>query len=119
MPLPLVHVNAGSELNLRQLFDRFGQQVHLLLPTYTLFPEIARRHTVTRLSPVEDFGFDLADFAPHDAAAIAVALAARGILVKPLGDAELGPGYMRVTAATPPDNRRFVDTLREILRHAP
>jgi histidinol-phosphate aminotransferase len=276
VPERLVHVNAGSELILRQLFDRFGQQVHLLLPTYPLFPDIARRHTVTRLSPVEDFGFDLAgwripdgttlavivnpnnpnggtfdmaslpdllrrhprtrflvdeafiglagetvapwvpqhanllvtrtlskahslagfrvgygifppdvadalnahndayplarasqaaalatlqhedrireravqlrgwtdalaadlralgvrtfptqtyfflaDFAPHDAAAIAVALAARGILVKPLGDTELGPGYMRVTTATPPDNRRFVDALREILRHAP
>jgi histidinol-phosphate aminotransferase len=276
VPERLVHVNAGSELILRQLFDRFGEQVHLLMPTYPLFPEIARRHTVTRLLPANDFAFDLADwdiptgttlavivnpnnpnggvfgmaplphllrrhpstrflvdeafiglagesvarlvpqhlnllvtrtlskahslagfrvgygifppdvaddlnlhndayplarasqaaalatlhhedrirervvqlrawtealaaelralgvrtfpthtyffladFAPHDAAAIARALAGRGILVKPLGDAELGPGYMRVTTATPPDNRRFVDTLREILPHAP
>jgi histidinol-phosphate aminotransferase len=276
VPERLVHVNAGSELILRQLFDRFGQQVHLLLPTYPLFPEIARRHTATRLPPADDFRFDLggwdipdgttlavvvnpnnpnggifdmsplprllrryprthflvdeafiglagesvaplvpqhpnllvtrtlskahslagfrvgygifppdvaddlnrhndayplarasqaaalatlqhedrirervvqlrawtealaaelralgvrtfpthtyfflADFAPHDAASVARALAERGILVKPLGDAELGPGCMRVTTATPPDNRRFVDALREILRDAP
>jgi histidinol-phosphate aminotransferase len=55
----LVHVNAGSELILRQLFDRFGQQVHLLVPTYPLFPQIARRCTETRLLPERDFGFDL------------------------------------------------------------
>ncbi len=36
-----IHINAGSELILRQLFDRFGQQVHLLTPTYALFQEIA------------------------------------------------------------------------------
>lgn len=59
--------------------------------------------------------FFLADFAPHGATAIAAQLAARGILVKPLGDAVLGPGFMRVTTATPPDNRRVVDALREIL----
>jgi histidinol-phosphate aminotransferase len=275
VPEPLVHVNAGSELILRQLFERFGQQVHLLLPTYPLFPEIAQRFTATRLPPQHDFGFDLgrleipdgttlavivnpnnpnggvfdmtplpellrrhphtrflvdeafiglagesvaplvpqhpnllvtrtlskahslagfrvgygifpadvaddlnlnndayplarasqaaaiatlqredlirerivqlrawtealaqelralgvrtfptqayfflADFAPHDAASLAQALAARGILVKPLGDAALGPGYMRVTTATPPDNRRFVEALRELLSHA-
>lgn len=28
-------INAGSELILRQLFDRFGQQVHLLTPRIT------------------------------------------------------------------------------------
>jgi len=59
----LVHVNAGSELILRQLFDRFGQQVHLLTPTYPLFPEIARRYTETRLDPARDFDCDLASLA--------------------------------------------------------
>jgi histidinol-phosphate aminotransferase len=39
----LIHINAGSELILRQLFDRLGDRVHLLTPTYALFPEIARR----------------------------------------------------------------------------
>jgi histidinol-phosphate aminotransferase len=55
-----IHINAGSELILRQLFDRFGQQVHLLTPTYALFPEIAKRFTETRLNPEQDFRFDLA-----------------------------------------------------------
>jgi histidinol-phosphate aminotransferase len=39
VPERMIHINAGSELILRQLFDRFGQQVHLLAPTYGLFPE--------------------------------------------------------------------------------
>ncbi|MBE0546744.1 MAG: histidinol-phosphate aminotransferase family protein [Rubrivivax sp.] len=275
VPERLVHINAGSELILRQLFDRFGQQVHLLTPTYALFPEIARRYSQTRLMPDKDFAFDLAelaiptgttlavivnpnnpnggtfdmaplpdllrghpqtrflvdeafiglagesvahlvpqhrnllvtrtlskahslagfrvgyglfpedvaddlnqhndayplarasqaaaiatllhedrihqrvvqlrgwtealaaelralgvrtfptrtyfflaDFAPHDASVVASQLARRAILVKPLGDAGLGPGYMRVTTATPSDNERFVEALREILSDA-
>jgi histidinol-phosphate aminotransferase len=61
VPEALLHLNAGSELILRQLFDRFGQQVHLLTPTYPLFPEIARRYTETRLEPAREFGIDLAD----------------------------------------------------------
>lgn len=61
VPEDLIHINAGSELILRQLFQRFGQQVHLLSPTYPLFPEIAQRYTETRLLPERDFAFDLAD----------------------------------------------------------
>jgi histidinol-phosphate aminotransferase len=272
VPERLVHINAGSELILRQIFDRFGQQVHLLTPTYALFPEIARRYTETRLLPDNDFAFDLAelaipqgttlavivnpnnpnggifdmaalpellrgypetrflvdeafiglagesvahlvpkhanllvtrtlskahslagfrvgyailpeaiaddlnnhndayplarpslaaaiatlqhedvirtrsaqlrvwteglaaqlrtlgirthptetyfflaDFAPYDAAHLSEALKARGILIKPLNDAKLGSGYMRVTTALPQENIRFVDVLKELL----
>jgi histidinol-phosphate aminotransferase len=61
VPETLLHINAGSELILRQLFDRFGQQVHLLTPTYPLFPEIARQFTETHLEPERDFTFDLAE----------------------------------------------------------
>jgi histidinol-phosphate aminotransferase len=61
VPERLVHINAGSELILRQLFDRLGQSVHLLTPTYPLFPEIAARYTETRLLPENDFAFDLAE----------------------------------------------------------
>ncbi len=39
----------------------------------------------------------------------------RKILVKPLDDARLGTGYLRVTTALPEDNARFVSALREIL----
>lgn len=49
-------------------------------------------------------------------AEVVATLAGRGILLKPLGDTEFGPGYMRRTTATPPDNRRFIDALREIFR---
>jgi histidinol-phosphate aminotransferase len=61
VPERLIHINAGSELILRQLFDRFGRQVHLLAPTYSLFPEIARGYTETRLLPEKDFSFDLSE----------------------------------------------------------
>jgi histidinol-phosphate aminotransferase len=272
VPERLVHINAGSELILRQLFDRLGGQVHLLTPTYMLFPEIARRYTETRLRPEGDFGYDLtrleilpgttlvvivnpnnptggtfdmtplpdllkrykdtlflvdeafiglagqsvahlvpkfpnllvtrtlskahslagfrvgyavlpqdladdlnrnndayplarpsqaaaiatlkhedkiraraaqlrdwteqlagelrvlgvrtfatktyfflADFAPHPAARIAEKLREHDILIKPLGDPTLGPGFMRVTTALPEDNKRVVEALRQIL----
>ena len=59
VPEKFIHINAGSELILRQIFDRFGQQVHLLTPTYPLFPEIAKRYTETRLLPENNFAFDL------------------------------------------------------------
>ena len=275
VPERLIHINAGSELILRQLFDRFGQRVHLLTPTYVLFPEIAGTYTETRLLPEQNFAFDLseltvpdgttlavivnpnnpnggifdmtplpkllqrypetyflvdeafiglagesvahlvpeysnllitrtlskahslagfrvgygifpetiaddlnshndayplarpsqaaaiatlrhedtirtralrlhgwtedlaaqlrtlgvctyptqtyfflADFAPHDATEIADRLRNRDILIKPLNDPALGPGYMRITTALPDDNRRFVDALRELLSRA-
>jgi histidinol-phosphate aminotransferase len=61
VPERLIHINAGSELILRQLFDRLGDRVHLLSPTYALFPEIARRVTETPLLPECAFAFDLAE----------------------------------------------------------
>lgn len=59
VPEQLIHINAGSELILRQIFQRLGQQVHLLTPTYALFPEIAEAFTETRLLPETGFAFDL------------------------------------------------------------
>jgi histidinol-phosphate aminotransferase len=58
MPERLIRANAGSELILRQLFERFGQRAHLLAPTYALFPEIAQRYTETRLRSENDLRFD-------------------------------------------------------------
>jgi len=72
VPERLIHINAGSELILRQLFDRFGQQVHLLTPTYPLFTEIAASHTETRLLPERCFAFDLAELAIPDGTTLAV-----------------------------------------------
>ncbi len=59
----LIHINAGSELILRQLFLRLGQRVHLLTPTYALFPEIADSYTETPLLPQDNFTFDLTKLA--------------------------------------------------------
>jgi histidinol-phosphate aminotransferase len=60
VPERQIHINAGSELILRQIFDRIGQQVHLLTPTYPLFLEISQNFTETDLQPQEDFTYDLA-----------------------------------------------------------
>jgi len=72
VPEQLIHVNAGSELILRQLLDRLGQQVHLLTPTYALFPEIARRYTQTPLQPEQDFACNLAELAIPDGTTLVV-----------------------------------------------
>ena len=68
----LIHINAGSELILRQLFNRLGQQVHLLAPSYVLFPEIAQRYTETRLRPEDGFTYDLAKLRIPEDATLAV-----------------------------------------------
>jgi histidinol-phosphate aminotransferase len=67
-----------------------------------------------RTYPTETYFF-LADFAPRDATTLAARLAERRIMVKPLGDRRLGPGFMRITTAHPEDNRRFVRALGECL----
>lgn len=72
VPTEHIHVNAGSELILRQLFDRFGQHVHLLTPTYPLFAEIAEQYTETRLRPDEDFQYDLRKLEFPDETTLAV-----------------------------------------------
>jgi histidinol-phosphate aminotransferase len=72
-PERLIHINAGSEVILRQLFARFGQKAHLLTPTYPLFPEIAQNFTETRLSREDDFAFDLDRLdVPADASLVAI-----------------------------------------------
>jgi histidinol-phosphate aminotransferase len=63
-----------------------------------------------------DAYFFLADFAPHDADALAMHLREQRILVKPLNDARLGAGYMRVTTAQPHENRQVIEALTALLR---
>jgi histidinol-phosphate aminotransferase len=67
-----------------------------------------------RTHPSETYFF-LADFAPQDASDLAARLREREILVKPLGDRRLGPGYLRITTSLPEDNARFVSALAELL----
>ncbi|MBE0574437.1 MAG: histidinol-phosphate aminotransferase family protein [Desulfuromonadales bacterium] len=72
VPERLIHLNAGSELILRQIFDRLGQRVHLLTPTYPLFPEIAGQYTETRLLPENNFHFDLRELRIPEGTTLAV-----------------------------------------------
>lgn len=71
-----------------------------------------------RTFPSETYFF-LADFAPYDATDLAERLTARGILMKPLGSARLGPGFMRVTTALPEQNAVVLDVLGELLATQP
>jgi len=70
-----------------------------------------------RTYPTQTYFF-LANFAPYHAGEIADKLRSRDLLIKPLNDPALGPGYMPVTTVLPEDNRRFVEALREAVSHA-
>jgi histidinol-phosphate aminotransferase len=59
VPVDNIHLNAGSELILRQLFSIYGRKVHLLSPTYYLFEEIAGEKTHTFLEEEKDFLFEM------------------------------------------------------------
>jgi histidinol-phosphate aminotransferase len=59
VPMENIHINAGSELILRQLFSLFGKRVHLISPTYYLFEEIGGQKTHTTLNENEDFLYDI------------------------------------------------------------
>jgi histidinol-phosphate aminotransferase len=59
VPTENIHINAGSELILRQLFLLCGKKVHLISPTYYLFEEIAEHKTYTFLDERTDFLFDM------------------------------------------------------------
>lgn len=62
-----IHINAGSELILRQLFALYGKKVHLISPTYYLFEEIAESKTHTMLDERDGFLFDMKKLAiPED-----------------------------------------------------
>jgi len=62
VPVDNIHINAGSELILRQLFSLYGRKVHLFSPTYYLFEEIAREKTHIFLDEEKGFLFDMKEF---------------------------------------------------------
>jgi histidinol-phosphate aminotransferase len=68
--------------------------------------------------PTETYFF-LADFAPYTGQAIADALAAQHILVKPLAVPRLGPGFIRMTTAIPEDNAKVLHVLSDFFRASP
>jgi hypothetical protein len=57
VPEGLIHINSGSKLIPRQLFARLGERVHLVTPTYALFPEIS--HQMTEIDNTLDELVDL------------------------------------------------------------
>jgi histidinol-phosphate aminotransferase len=59
--------------------------------------------------------FFLADFTPYDAGDLAERLRNKNIIINPLNDPRLGPGFMRVTTALPEDNAYFLEVLKELL----
>lgn len=72
VPVDNIHINAGSELILRQLFSLYGRKVHLISPTYYLFEEIAREKTHTFLNESEDFLFNIRDLEIPEGTTLAV-----------------------------------------------
>jgi histidinol-phosphate aminotransferase len=72
VPVDNIHINAGSELILRQLFSLYGRKVHMFSPTYYLFEEIAGERTHTFLDEEKGFLFDMKEFEIPSDAALAV-----------------------------------------------
>jgi histidinol-phosphate aminotransferase len=72
VPVENIHINAGSELILRQLFSLYGQKVHMFFPTYYLFEEIAGEKTYTFLDEKENFSFEMKNFVVPDDTTLAV-----------------------------------------------
>jgi histidinol-phosphate aminotransferase len=62
VPVENIHINAGSELILRQLFALCGRKVHMFSPTYYLFEEIAGESTHIFLDEEKGFLFDMKEF---------------------------------------------------------
>ena len=59
IPIDCIHINAGSELIIRQLLSIFGQKVHILAPTWILYEKIAKEKTFTYLKEENDFLIDI------------------------------------------------------------
>jgi histidinol-phosphate/aromatic aminotransferase/cobyric acid decarboxylase-like protein len=94
--------------------DKIIQRSHMLKQwTRQLTAELVQLGVKTY--PSETYFF-LADFAPYTGKAIAEALAARQILVRPLDDARLGAGFIRLTTACPEDNAKVLRVISHFLK---
>jgi histidinol-phosphate aminotransferase len=65
-------------------------------------------------TPESQTNFSWVDLGERDEAALVQALSEQGVLVR-AGEALGGPGHIRVTYATRPENERFLDSVREAL----
>jgi hypothetical protein len=94
--------------------DKIIQRSHMLKQwTRQLTAELVQLGV--KMYPSETYFF-LADFAPYTGKAIAEALAARQILVRPLDDARLGAGFIRLTTACPEDNAKVLRVISHFLK---
>ena len=61
VPTDYIHINAGSELIVRQLLSIFGQRVHILTPTWIIFEKTSEEKTFTYLEEEKDFLINLSE----------------------------------------------------------
>ena len=61
VPTDHIHINAGSELIIRQLLSIFGKKVHLLAPTWEIFEKVVERKTFTYLKEERNFLINLSE----------------------------------------------------------
>lgn len=110
---PLARPSQAAALATLQHEDK-SQARAAQLRSWTADLAAALRALGARTYPSATYFF-LADFAPHDAAALAARLREHQIFIKPLQDPALGSGFIRVTTALPEDNARFLAALRTLL----
>ncbi|MFP4555006.1 MAG: aminotransferase class I/II-fold pyridoxal phosphate-dependent enzyme, partial [Actinomycetota bacterium] len=87
----------------------------VLLRTWTENLAAGLRDLGVRTFPTETYFF-LTDVSPLTAEHLAAYVHDRGILVRPLGDPQMGPGYLRVTTGRPEENQQFLAAVRDCLK---
>ena len=112
-PYPLARPSQAAALATLENEDKIHERVGKLRGWAADLAQGLRGLNV-RTYPTATYFF-LADFSPHDASALAARLKDRKILVKPLNDARLVPGFMRITTALPEENAHFLAAVREVL----
>jgi histidinol-phosphate aminotransferase len=110
---PLARPSQAAALASLQHEEKIVQRVATLREWTRRLAEELRALGV-RTYPTETYFF-LADFAPHDACDLVRRLREHNIFIKSMNDPSLGPGFMRMTTALPEDNRRFIQSLKELL----
>jgi histidinol-phosphate aminotransferase len=114
---PLATPSQAAALATLEHLDKIGQRIHLL-KQWTRELATALKGLGVTIYPTDTYFF-LADFTPYTGKAIADALAAQHILVKPLDVPRLGPGFMRMTTAVPEDNATVLQVLRDFFTAHP
>jgi histidinol-phosphate aminotransferase len=110
---PLTRPSQAAALATLQNEEKIRHRVVMLRDWTQQLSEALQRLGV-RTFPTDGYFF-LADFAPHDAEILSMHLKKRNILIRPLNDKRLGPGYMRITTSLPEANARFLAALKELL----